>query len=148
MNLQLDTIANPSYLPNGDDFRSWNKIQWWNWTVAELMNSTKKLSFKREDTEKLMSYVASTGMFIGTKVEYICPSTNMRIVGFIENPRFDNGEFITNIERVQFSGQNSWSNYRIKGANMEDMKILTPLSGEELAKYNAYLSYQTEGSAA
>jgi len=148
MKLALETTIDPKYIPNGDNFRSWNRLQWWNWSVAELMNSSKELSFNREDKEKLMSYIAKTKMFIGTKVEYICPSTNMKIIGFIEEPRFDSGKFISNIERVQFSGQNSWLNYRIKGANMEDMKILIPLSDEELAKYNSYLSYHSIRSVA
>jgi len=121
------------------EFRSWNRIQWWNWRAIELytfLNDDEVMDW--EAYNGLYQYVLESGLFIGTKVKF--DFHGRKVVGYIEEPLISNGKYITNIERVRFSGKNSLDNYLIKGIPLEELKVVEYLDETEVLRLFPYLS--------
>ena len=63
-----------------------------------------------------------TGLKYGDWVKFHRPLYNDTIEGFLEEPMLSRDEVVSNIERTQFHGMNSWQNYVVKGCSLKEIK--------------------------
>lgn len=73
---------------------------------------------------KTLQAEQETGLKYGDWVKFHRPDFNDTIEGFLEETRCGrlDDDVTSNIERTQFSGMNSWSNYVTKGAPLNEIK--------------------------
>lgn len=95
--------------------------------VRKYLSGVQLRDFEIKEAQcfiKTLQAEQETGLKYGDWVKFHRPLFNDTIEGFLEETRCGrlDDDVISNIERTQFSGMNSWGNYVVKGISLQEIK--------------------------